>query len=222
MAPPQSSKAISTDTQSLLKGLMKESGLTASQQRRLMTHVNSGKGLPKTCNPTSSEPTKRAAVSRKAPGAVNSGRINVKTYSGGKRQLKSIKPVVRDQQPITAHYTVDRETQKNLLSDTMTFGKDGAKQRYVLRESANRGMLSRKPRSSTSETAPADEFDSTWQEIEERRREKEALERQGALDRTSQAIIDREISERIRKLEVIDKQRNDRLQALEAEAAATS
>lgn len=64
-----------------------------------------------------------------------------------------------------------------------------------------------------------DEFDVICREIDERREHVEHLSKTGGMNAAERAAIDAEVSQRVRRLEVIDRERNDTLKTLEAQAA---
>eukprot|EP00041_Stephanoeca_diplocostata_P011136 m.180719 g.180719 ORF g.180719 m.180719 type:complete len:233 (+) comp18431_c0_seq5:251-949(+) len=210
---------LSKGTQSLLKDMMQKSGLTASQQKRLMAQASEGKSLPKTCNPTSSAPVKPRQGDVREGRTSSSGPINPRTYVGGKRAQKNIPTVKRDEMPRQTMNSIDRQEEKEMMADIMAYGARQANTRRALRQAAKRGdLVPRESRGDSDVGCHTDEFEIICREIDERRDYIDQMSKASGMNAAERAVIDAEVSQRIRRLEVIDRARNDSLNALEAKA----
>eukprot|EP00048_Salpingoeca_helianthica_P020044 m.4518 g.4518 ORF g.4518 m.4518 type:complete len:209 (-) comp4334_c0_seq1:28-654(-) len=201
-----SQKNISAGTQSLVKAMMKDSKLTPFQQRQLQAQMEKGTSLPSKVNPTSSKPPAAATPSKPKPKAAEAG--------GGKRQLNAIVESGAYDQPevVVPAPGVDREKERQKLHDVMAFGREAVEAKEAVRDRHARGLTRAAKPAAVVDT---DMFDTIMEEIEERQRFLEQMERLGR-GKEYRAQITTEISQKIRMLEVIDKERSAELHKIEA------
>eukprot|EP00038_Savillea_parva_P031051 m.82520 g.82520 ORF g.82520 m.82520 type:complete len:255 (+) comp9473_c0_seq2:230-994(+) len=229
---------LSASTQDLLTKMMKDSGITPSQQRRLTASLAQGAPLPHRCHPTSSDPGKPSAMAAPSSSKTNrlvapSGRVNPRLYTGGKRAKKDIQAVERPK--FSGGVIVDRERVKAHYADTLTYGADGAARREHLREQARRGTLKARPTNRRPPGQGSDdedgedshgkpavsyrrdqrEFDTVMSEINERKQHLDVMRRMGANTHSVESRLQRELALRVRRLEEIDRQQKDRVRELE-------
>ncbi|GAB1603381.1 hypothetical protein Ahia01_000619400, partial [Argonauta hians] len=135
--------------------------------------------------------------------------IAPRSYSTGRRTRKTMEAM--------GAYKIDRyrpkpgkcysENEKAKLADIMAYGKDGDIQ--PVKEASRKLVIE-------ESDEEVDEFKELQKEIEER---KEFLEEMNALGQGNKyrTIIETEISQKIREMEIIDKQRNEDLQRMREE-----
>lgn len=201
--PPRrkSSGPITSGTQSLLQDMMNQSGLTAFQKRQLTKTMQSGGPLPETVKPTTSAADTGPARARKAPAV----RVNMRTYQGGKRQVKQMPKVTREvyrPDPI-----VDAGAKKEYTQDVLMYGRDMADKRKALREKAKRGQLVERAKPQKEEPTEDGSFAGAVQEVAELTKYLEDMEGLGTMDAGTRADIKLQISQAIRKMEIVDQKR---------------
>ncbi|KAM6971880.1 UPF0193 protein EVG1 [Aplochiton taeniatus] len=187
----------SKDTQAMLKLMMQESRLTNFQQRQINDRMKKGAALPLTCNPTSSSPP-----SQPKSKAVQHGQtcLSSKPQRRSADACSSGENYTREMFRPSA--TRDLEKEKRRLQNILATGQ----------EEPN----SQKPKVplklSRQEEVERDRFQEVLEEIEQRR---QFLEEMTALGKGKnyQTLINTEISQKIRELEVIDKARSTDLRA---------
>ncbi|XP_065066282.1 UPF0193 protein EVG1 homolog [Rhopilema esculentum] len=190
---------VSKETSNLLKVMMEESKLTNFQRRKLQDDMKSGKSLPVQCLPTSS--TSAGAKGKpKEPKCKKTGSRQF-CYSGKRR--KEIIDILKernkdDYRPVGGKIITEKDKEK--LQNIMAYGKDSPQHEKSKRPVA------------VEDEPEIDRFEEVMAEIEDRRKfldEMEALG-QGKKYRT---IIATEISQKIRELEIIDKERSEELES---------
>ncbi|XP_077308513.1 UPF0193 protein EVG1 isoform X3 [Lithobates pipiens] len=181
----------SKETQDLLKVMMQESKLTNFQQRQIREHLHNGDTLPVLCQPSSSiaqhkPPTSKSAPKKKSIANAGSGlRPAEKCRAGDAYSREKFQP----------RPTRDLNKEKRRLQNIMATGKD-------LPE-----VPQAAPQIEETETEERDRFDELVAEIQERW---DFLQEMEALGRGRQYynIINTEISQKLREMEIIDKQRS--------------
>ncbi|XP_031573057.1 UPF0193 protein EVG1 homolog [Actinia tenebrosa] len=198
---------VSKETQNLLKVMMEESKLTNFQRRQLNEKLSSGQPLPTTVNPTSSrtqQPRKHSPVQKPLPMVLNARHL-----SGGKRN-KEVIDQLQDEQPKEDYKPspgkLITDSDKRKLQNVMAFGEYGKKMEV------NPKIKSKNKKQSIPKKE-VDRFDEVLQEIEERKQFLEEMEAAGKGDQYK-TIINTEISQKIRELEVIDQKRSKELDSL--------
>ncbi|XP_058258665.1 UPF0193 protein EVG1 isoform X2 [Hemibagrus wyckioides] len=185
----------SKDTQELIQVMMQESRLTNFQQRQINKELKSG-ALPLICNPTSSTASAKPGL-RISTGPVLSSRPQRRTAekcrAGDSYTRESFRPSA----------TRDLEKEKRRLQNIFATGQEETQPSPSHTRPANR-----------VEDSEIDRFQEVLDEIEERRH---FLEEMNALGRGSQYhhIINTEISQKIRELEVIDRTRSEAMRMKE-------
>eukprot|EP00049_Salpingoeca_infusionum_P009911 m.168469 g.168469 ORF g.168469 m.168469 type:complete len:218 (-) comp14478_c0_seq2:1619-2272(-) len=207
--------SMSKETQDLVASLMKETGLTAFQQRQLKDAMQQGSALPRSVHPDSSKPTVQ-----KKPKASKPKKLHVDNI--GHRRLKADIDVqthgyARPQ--YQAKEAKDMSLERERLSDTMAFGRDIAEKKAAIRAkdpSTARGSSASSQRGGSSAgkqrkaSQEVDLFDILVREIEERDAYLQKL-RLVSKDKKQEQRILTEISQRIRQLELLDRQRSSQL-----------
>ncbi|XP_063052985.1 UPF0193 protein EVG1 [Engraulis encrasicolus] len=180
----------SKETQEMLKLMMKESRLTNFQQRKLDSHFRNGEALPLSCNPTSSSPPpqpKATAAKTAAPSL-------------------SAKPLRRQAEDCRAGDNYKRERFRP--SATRDLEKEKKRLQNIL---AGQDCTPKQPRREQKkpieEEEERDRFQEVLCEIEERKQFLEEMTSLG-MGGQYQHIINTEISQKIRELELIDKARS--------------
>ncbi|KAG8556526.1 hypothetical protein GDO81_018106 [Engystomops pustulosus] len=189
--PPQYSK----ETQDLLKVMMQESKLTNFQQRQIREQLQSGGALPVQCHPSTSKPQTKAPVSTSRPskGSVINTRPSLRPAercrAGDAYEREKFKPQA----------TRDLNKEKSRLQNLMATGKEMPE---VPKPPP--------PQAEGGEEEERDRFDELIAEIQERW---DFLEEMESLGRGKQYynIINTEISQKLREMEIIDKQRSAEL-----------
>lgn len=193
----------SASTHKLLKEMMQESKLTNFQQRHLEKSLRGGGSLPTQCAPTSSTKKKPASAPKKESKVLNAR--NYKPVIRTKQQMEDMgafdKP---DYTPMPNTKGKDNERQKDRLANIMAFGEDidPKKKKQMAR-----------PKGPVNDEPDIDRFDELQLEIDERRNFLSEMEKhgQGAKFRP---LIETEISQKIREMELIDKKRTAELERL--------
>lgn len=188
--PPQYSK----ETQDLLKVMMQESKLTNFQQRQIKDQLQSGGALPVQCHPSTSSTQAKPPVSssRKAKASI----INTRPSLRPAERCRAGDAYMREKfQP---RATRDLNKEKNRLQNLMATGKELPDIPQV------------PPPQTEDDKEERDRFDELVAEIQERW---DFLEEMEALGRGKQYfnIINTEISQKLREMEIIDKQRSSEL-----------
>ncbi|XP_074647672.1 UPF0193 protein EVG1 homolog [Tubulanus polymorphus] len=201
----------SQGTQQLLKEMMKESKLTNFQQRQLSSKMKNGETLPVQCNPTSS-----AQPHKRTPAKPREQKIlNPRSYSGGIRSLETIESSGAYEKPIyrpapKGPPMTDRE--KKRLGYLMAYGEDIPSPRQLRR-------LKQGSDENESEVKPnKDRFDELLEEIDDRRKFLSEMESVGQGPKY-RPIVETEISQKIREMEVIDKKQTAELEKIIAAAS---
>ncbi|EDO36841.1 predicted protein [Nematostella vectensis] len=193
---------MSKETQQLLKVMMEESKLTNFQRRQLSDKMTKGQSLPVSVNPTTSQqgqrPRQTSAAKKPLPKVMNARHL-----SGGKRS-KEVIEVLHDTgeepyRPAPTKYISTEEKRK--LQNVMAYGEHGKE--IGMKKPA-------KPASKSMEEVEVDRFDEVLQEIEERKQFLEEMESLGQ-GKKYRTVINTEISQKIRELELIDKKRSQEL-----------
>ncbi|XP_016078035.1 PREDICTED: UPF0193 protein EVG1 [Miniopterus natalensis] len=179
----------------LLRAMMKESKLTKFQQRHILDTMKKGDALPLYCSPTSSQrvvPSKQPASDVCLPPI-----LTVRSHLRPASMCQANGAYSREQ--FKPRATRDLEKEKRRLQSIFATGKD-------------KEGLESKPRPVRHEDpAPApDRFEELVKEVQER---KEFLADMEALGqgRQYQGIILAEISQKVREMEDIDRQRSEEL-----------
>nr|XP_020643392.1 UPF0193 protein EVG1 [Pogona vitticeps]XP_020643393.1 UPF0193 protein EVG1 [Pogona vitticeps]XP_020643394.1 UPF0193 protein EVG1 [Pogona vitticeps] len=193
----------SKETQELLKVMMQESRLTNFQQRHLINYMKRGDSLPIHCNPTSSrEPQLSKPVS---PSKVF---LSINPY--GRPHLRPAE-ICRagdayTREKFRPQATRDLEKEKERLQNILATGKDKVEKKPP-----------KKPVKMEEEVPELDRFEELVNEIQDRQKFLAEMEALGQ-DKLYQGIILTEVSQKLREMEIIDKQRSAELR--EAMAAS--
>jgi len=191
---------VSKETQELLKVMMAESRLTAFQRRQLAEAAKSGGSLPSKCDPTSSAPAKQQEV----PKPVKEHIINPRNCDRG----------IRLQEEIVQSGAYDREQYRTIPCSIRT---DKDKEKFANMMAYGMDLdPNKKARPRTPSPVPLEEEKDRFQElVEEIQERKEFLDKMTSLGQGKQykTLIQTEISQRIREMEVIDRQRTLQLQS---------
>lgn len=189
--PPQYSK----ETQDLLKVMMQESKLTNFQQRQIRDQLQSGGALPVQCHPSSSNTQVKPPVS--ASRTAKASIINTRPSLRPAERCRAGDAYTREKfQP---RATRDLNKEKSRLQNLMATGKELPDVPHVP-----------PPQTGEDDKEERDRFDELVAEIQERW---DFLEEMEALGRGKQHfnIINTEISQKLREMEIIDKQRSSEL-----------
>ncbi|KAH3873389.1 UPF0193 protein EVG1-like [Dreissena polymorpha] len=196
----------SQQTHSLLKEMMQESKLTNFQQRHLEKQLRGGGSLPVTCNPTSSAKKKQPISPKKLPKV-----LNPKNYHNNIRTKEDIEASGAYERPKyepgPSHWSKNSEKEKEKLANMMAFGQDiDPNLERLRRQQELRDMDLEEPR-------PVDRFDELQEEIDERREFLRDMEAVGQGEKY-RSLIETQISQAIREMELIDKKRTKELEEL--------
>ncbi|XP_062853888.1 UPF0193 protein EVG1 [Trichomycterus rosablanca] len=180
----------SKETQQLIQLMMRESRLTSFQQRQINSQLKKGGTLPLTCNPTSSTPAAQPVLRPCKPPTILSvpqRRSAEKCSAGDNYTRERFRPSA----------TRDLEKEKCRLQNILATGQE------VIQPSPSHTQHAER-----REDMEIDRFQEVLDEIEERR---QFLEEMTALGRGNHYhhMINTEISQKIRELELIDKARSD-------------
>ncbi|XP_060567568.1 UPF0193 protein EVG1 homolog [Ruditapes philippinarum] len=194
----------SQQTHSLLKEMMQESKLTNFQQRHLEKQLRGGGTLPTQCNPTSSAKKKQAPAPKKPPKY-----LTPKNYQSKMRSKETIEASGAyerpEYEPTPSHWFKNSAKEKEKLANMMAFGKD-------IDPAAERLKRRSQPVEYEEEPVP-DRFDELQQEIDERREFLSQMEAVGQGEK-HRPLIETQISQLIREMELIDKKRSKELEEL--------
>merc|ERR1719494_426590 len=200
---------ISKETQQLLQVMMKESKLTNFQQRQLSAKATSGQSLPVDCNPTSSKSRQQQTPSPKKP---TKKILSGKDVSISGKRPKEVIDRMKAQNPPEKYKPPPGKmiTQED---------KDKFRKKMAYGDCNHPEPTSRKrvPRSDGPDEDTTDEFDEVLRQIDERKEFLQEMEALGEGKKYRQ-IINTEISQKIRELELIDKKRHAELADYEKEA----
>ncbi|XP_069509093.1 UPF0193 protein EVG1 [Ambystoma mexicanum] len=186
----------SKETHELLKVMMQESKLTNFQQRQLQNHLQRGDTLPTSCHPTSSDERPSHHCPLPAPGKPLRVTLPSRPSLRPAESCRAGDAYSRDQ--YRPHATRDQEKEKRRLQNILATGKDIPEPR--------RGQP---PARCVEEPAVTelDRFDELVAEIQERRQFLEEMESLGQ-GKKYRSIVETEISQKLREMEVIDQQRS--------------
>jgi hypothetical protein len=208
---------VSKDTQALLASMMHSAGLTERQKRTLAASAAVAAPLPTVCNPYDSryDTTGGPAAERSAAAASAAAAAAAAAKSG---RVPVREPQIRTREQMEAQGAFEPETyrgapvdprrgrEKERLANVMAFGSD------VDPERAARAVRERfGDEDEDGGDRGVDEFDVIVGEIRERREFLDDMRRLGR-GAEVEAIINSQISQRVRQLEVIDKQRSTELE----------
>lgn len=188
---------LSTATTKLLKTLMDESRINNFQRRQLTSHMLRGESLPERLGPSSTQNkapvSKRIQTARPSKTASTSG---LRTYTD---IVNSGAYNRSDYQPRPTKVRTEQE--KDRLAHMMAYGMDPTKIAYQAAQ--------RTP--SPPPHRALDRFDELVEEVEER---KQFLEQMTALGKRKeyQQMIANEIADKVREMELIDRQRSKTLE----------
>ncbi|XP_045212817.2 UPF0193 protein EVG1-like [Mercenaria mercenaria] len=200
----------SQQTHNLLKEMMQESKLTNFQQRHLEKQLRGGGSLPTQCNPTTSAKKKQPAAPAKPPKYLTPKNYNSKVRT--KDTIEASGAYERPQyEPGPSHWYRNSGKEKQKLANIMAFGQDIDPNEERLKRRAQ-------PVEYEEESEP-DRFDELQQEIDERREFLRQMEAVGQGDK-HRPLIETQISQLIREMEVIDKKRTKELEQLIAREEA--
>ncbi|KAM9324510.1 UPF0193 protein EVG1 [Gastrophryne carolinensis] len=186
----------SKETQELLKVMMQESKLTNFQQRQIRDRLQNADALPVSCHPSSSTIQNKSPVSAAKLKPSSKHFINARPCLRPAEKCRAGDAYSREK--FKALPTRDLNKEKNRLQNIMATGKD-------LPE-----VPQAPPQIKETETEERDRFDELVAEIEDRW---DFLKDMEALGRGKQYfnIINTEISQKLREMEIIDKKRSAEL-----------
>ncbi|KAL5473859.1 hypothetical protein EMCRGX_G028422 [Ephydatia muelleri] len=177
----------SNETHQLLRVMMQESKLTNFQQRHLTEKLKNGDSLPLKCSPSSSKTGATCTKSRVARARP--------PRASGLRQKATIDKMVSPKEvyrPAPSRF--DSTKEKKRLQNIMAYGRELGE------------LVPARPAHLDQEESEVDRFHEVLQEIEERKTFLAEMEALGK-DKEYRAKIMTEISQRVRELEVIDKEK---------------
>ncbi|XP_067415567.1 UPF0193 protein EVG1 isoform X2 [Emydura macquarii macquarii] len=185
----------SQETKELLKVMMEESKLTNFQQRHLTDCVKRGVSLPTRCNPTSSKEPKLAEPASSPLKPCLSVSLLARPHLRPAEICRAGDAYAREK--FKPRATRDLEREKQRLQNILATGKDRVEH-----------TPQQKPVQTEEEEIPEpDRFEELVNEIQER---KEFLAEMEALGQSKQhqGIVLTEISQKLREMEIIDKERS--------------
>lgn len=185
---------------------MQESKLTNFQQRQLEKSLRAGGSLPTSCNPTSSAKPRQPVQTgpKKLPKVLNPK--NYRNRIRTKEDIEATGAYERPQyEPGPSHWGKNSEMEKEKLANFMAFGQDLPPP----------SEMKRKPRPKVEyvEEPEVDRFAELQSEIEERREFLADMEKVGQGEKF-RSLIETQISQAIREMELIDKKRTKELEEL--------
>lgn len=193
---------LSRETQELMKVMMKESRLTNFQQRKLNEAMRDNKALPTKVPPTSSYREKEIIIQAPPPRSL--------TMRGKPLVAIRTKEAIEgsgayEREKFVPKATRDLEKEKNRLSNFMAYGED-------VKPPTKQQLLRQLREEMEVEYKEKDRFDEIQEEIEER---KSFLETMRSVGRSGEyeAVISAQISQLVREMEAIDRERNAQLAA---------
>ncbi|XP_056379932.1 UPF0193 protein EVG1 isoform X2 [Hyla sarda] len=189
--PPQYSR----ETQELLKVMMQESKLTNLQQRQIREQLQNGRALPIQCHPSSRNTQTKPPVSAPRP---------------AKASIIKTRPSLRPAESCRAGDAYTRE--KFQPKATRDLNKEKSRLQNLMATGKELPDVPQVPAPQTEEDykEERDRFDELVAEIQERW---DFLAEMEALGRGKQYynMINTEISQKLREMEIIDKQRSSEL-----------
>lgn len=187
----------SRETQELLKVMMEESKLTRFQQRHLTDCMKRGDPLPTNCSPTSSRQPELQKPASPPPKAFQFISRVGRPHLRPAKICQAGDAYVRDR--FRPQATRDLEKEKERLQNIFATGKDKVEKKPE-----------KKPIKVEEEVAEPDRFEELINEIRDRQRFLADMEALGQ-GRLYHGIIQTEISQKLREMEVLDKQRSAEL-----------
>ncbi|XP_017548472.1 UPF0193 protein EVG1 isoform X1 [Pygocentrus nattereri] len=184
----------SGETTQLIQMMMRDSGLTSFQQRQINSQLKKGGALPLVCNPTSSAPP----CHPQPQFSVSNGPVlSARPQRRSAEECRAGENYTREKYRPSA--TRDLEKEKHRLQSILATGQEEPQPSLSHQQPTERG-----------EGRETDRFQEVLDEIEERR---QFLEEMNALGRGQhyQHIINSQISQKIRELELIDRRRSEEL-----------
>ncbi|KAL5018179.1 hypothetical protein ScPMuIL_003901 [Solemya velum] len=178
--------------------MMQESKLTNFQMRELNKACRDGSSLPIQCPPTSSV-RKKVQMPVRQPDKV----LNPRNYSGGVRSKDTMEEMGAFEKP---DYTPlpstvpNSQKEKEKLANIMEFGEDLPKKK-------------KKPVTPPPPPPKVDRFDELQKEVDDRKQFLEDMEALGQ-GKKFRTVIATEISQLVREMELIDRQRTAELERL--------
>jgi len=182
------SGGVSTQTQSLVEGMMRKSNLTLFQQRQLKSTMTGGGSLPRSCNPTSSYEPEAPAAPKARRFRVNPKTLMAQKH-GGIRTINKIKPIERDQF-VPKDIGPSRDMLKDQLADINAYGPAMAGKIARLRAAHRAGKLPQlqeasRPRSSRAASPTTFSQEDTAFILGEIREREHYLQQMNKLGKTS-------------------------------------
>ncbi|XP_042324590.1 UPF0193 protein EVG1 [Sceloporus undulatus] len=196
----------SQETQELLKVMMQESRLTNFQQRHLVNCMKQGDSLPLRCNPTSSkEPQIPKSVS------PSKDFLSISPYGRSHRRPAEICQAgdAYTREKFRPQATRDLEKEKERLQNIFAKGKDKIRKK-----------TQKQPVKVEEDVPELDRFDELVNEIQDRQKFLAEMEALGQ-GKSYHGIILTEISQKLREMEIIDKQRSAELKEAMAKSFNT-
>lgn len=189
----------SKDTQDLLKTMMEESKLTLFQQRQIKERVQSGSSLPPSVNPSSSKPA--AAPKSRAPRKPQSRALAKRSKETiDKLQLEDTDTELL---PRPSKPGRDIRKEKEKLQNIMAFGDALADDAF-----SEQIRVIRSEAADLTDDTFVDRFDEVMGEIRERQEFLSCVSRHKEGQEVKSKILT-EISQRVRELKSIDRDRAD-------------
>lgn len=193
-------RPLSQGTQNLLKVMMEESKLTNFQRRKLTASVKDRQALPVNV-PSGHTFNELPQQHIMLPQTIFTMRGQPQSAMRTRDMIEDSGAYVRDK--YISQPTKSLEKEKQRLSNIMAYGED-------VKPPSKAEMLE-KIRQKNSRNAPKkDRFDEIQEEIQERKEFMESMEKTGR-GKEYRPIINAQISQLIREMEVIDKQRTAQL-----------
>lgn len=192
---------VSKETQDLLKVMMAESRLTAFQRRQLSEAANSTGSLPTKCHPTTSKKTETQQQQQSHPKPVKDLIVNPKNCDRGIRLQEDISAsgCYEREQYRTVPCNIRTDKDKEKFANLMAYGMD-----------LDPTTTTNKARPRTPSPIPDEESRDRFQElVDEIHERKQFLDKMTALGKGKnyKTLIETEISQRIREMEEIDRQK---------------
>ncbi|XP_054845040.1 UPF0193 protein EVG1 [Eublepharis macularius] len=194
----------SQETQELLKVMMQESKLTNFQQRYLRNCMKRGDPLPLHCNPTSSKEPQLPKPISSPPKVVLSISPFARPHLRPAEVCQAGDAYTRER--FRPQATRDLEKEKERLQNILATGKDKVERKHQ-----------KKPVKVEDEAPERDRFEELVNEVEDRQKFLAEMEALGQ-GKQYQGIILTEISQKLREMEIIDKQRSTELREAVAKA----
>ncbi|XP_033018954.1 UPF0193 protein EVG1 isoform X1 [Lacerta agilis] len=186
----------SQETQKLLKVMMQESKLTSFQQRHLTNCIKRGDSLPDKCYPTSSKEPE-------LPKPVSPPKVFLSISPYGRPHLRPAAMCragdAYTREKFRPQATRDLEKEKERLQNIFATGKDKVEKKPK-----------KEPVKVEEKVPEPDRFEELVNEVQDRKRFLEEMEALGQ-DKFYRGIILTEISQKVREMEIIDKQRSAEL-----------